>query len=125
EQRQTVAWGGDPRKPIEDDGRQLHPRRSFALWQEEVRGCSAPWASGTVEAAGDLRRHVIEADLAHQVTRTQRAVAIRDDVVAVVSHDLRGPLGVIEMQTALLRRAHATADGSRVELQPSLDRIKR
>jgi hypothetical protein len=35
---QTVSWGGDPNKPVElDAGTQLHPRRSFALWREELR----------------------------------------------------------------------------------------
>ena len=34
--------------------------------------------------------------LGRQVLREQRAVRARDDLVAVVSHDLRNPLGVIQ-----------------------------
>lgn len=95
---QTVEWGGDPRKPVEvGEHARLHPRRSFALWKEEVRDRSLPWSSADLEAAESLRRELVELDLARQVARAQQAIRARDDMVAVVSHDLRSPIGVIEM----------------------------
>jgi PAS domain S-box-containing protein len=52
--------------------------------------------------------------------RARRAIQTRDDVLSVVSHDLRGPLSVIEMGvTALLRRG-GDDEGARTVL-----RIKR
>src|SRR5206468_2563608 len=45
EQKQTVRWAGDPRKPVvvdPDGSRRLHPRGSFELWEEEVRGTARP-----------------------------------------------------------------------------------
>jgi chemotaxis family two-component system sensor kinase Cph1 len=63
EQRQTVRWAGDPRKPVtlSDDGSvRLHPRGSFALWEEEARGTAAPWRAIEIEAARDLRRAVLD-----------------------------------------------------------------
>lgn len=39
------------------------------------------------------------------VQATRRAVQARDDVLAVVSHDLRNPLGTVLMGTALLQRS--------------------
>ncbi len=124
---QTVSWGGDPHKPVElDAGTRLHPRRSFALWREELRLRSEPWSAGAVEAAEDLRRHVVEIDLARQVEREQRAVRVRDDLVAVVSHDLKNPLGLIQMQAAALREGAAEDESERAgRLRTGMDRIQR
>lgn len=63
EQRQTVRWAGDPRKPvtIEDDGSsRLHPRGSFALWEEEVRGTALPWLPIARDAAREIRRAILD-----------------------------------------------------------------
>ena len=124
---QTVDWGGDPRKPVEEDvTTRLHPRRSFALWREEVRLRSQPWTALDREAGEELRRLVVEIDLEKQVAREQRAVRARDDLVAVVSHDLKNPLNVIQMQSVLLRKvAGADVDERSSRLRASLDRIQR
>ena len=124
---QTVDWGGDPRKPVEQDmTTRLHPRRSFALWREEVRLRSQPWTALDREAGEELRRLVVEVDLEKQVAREQRAVRARDDLVAVVSHDLKNPLNVIQMQSVLLRKvAGADVDERSSRLRASLDRIQR
>jgi chemotaxis family two-component system sensor kinase Cph1 len=63
EQRQTVRWAGDPRKPVTlvaDGSARLHPRGSFELWEEEVRGTSCPWREIEREAALDVRRAVLD-----------------------------------------------------------------
>jgi chemotaxis family two-component system sensor kinase Cph1 len=123
----NVNWGGNPRKPVETDGSmRVHPRRSFELWKEEVRFHSALWTSHDLEAAEHLRRDAVEIDLERQVVREQRAVRARDDLVAVVSHDLRNPLGVIQMQAAVLLQTvgSGTEDFSR-RIQTSTDHIQR
>lgn len=104
---QTVNWGGNPEKPVEKDGDsvRLHPRRSFALWREEVHGTSLPWTPAELDMVANLRRHALEMDLARQVVREQEAVRARDDLVAVVSHDLKNPLNVIQLQASLIMRA--------------------
>jgi serine phosphatase RsbU (regulator of sigma subunit) len=54
----TVAWAGDPRKPVADGPggiAQIGPRRSFATWAETVRGRSLEWDSADVEAVAALR----------------------------------------------------------------------
>jgi light-regulated signal transduction histidine kinase (bacteriophytochrome) len=50
---QTVEWGGNPHKPVDMGAAQprLHPRKSFALWQETVRGRSLPWKDYEAETA--------------------------------------------------------------------------
>ena len=40
-----------------------------------------------------------------------RALEARDDILGVVAHDLRNPLGTILMQAARLRRRESTQDG--------------
>jgi light-regulated signal transduction histidine kinase (bacteriophytochrome) len=125
---QTVSWGGDPRKPVEVDGQQrrLHPRRSFELWKEVVRSTALPWTLSDVEAAADLRRYVIEVDLGRQVIREQKAVQARDDLVAVVSHDLKNPLAAIQMHAGLILRALTPEDsGPWRRVQTAAERIQR
>ena len=82
----------------------LHPRRSFELWKEVVRNRSLRWEAGALHAATQLRRFAIELDLERQVTRERAAVQARDELVAVVSHDLRNPLSVVVMQAAMMQR---------------------
>jgi light-regulated signal transduction histidine kinase (bacteriophytochrome) len=56
EQPQTVHWGGDPQKSVEQDAEmRLHPRRSFALWKEVVLYKSVPWTTTEVQSATELR----------------------------------------------------------------------
>ncbi|MBZ5711864.1 ATP-binding protein [Nannocystis pusilla] len=124
----TVHWGGNPDKPVEPGPTErLHPRRSFALWQEIVRETAAPWQADELEAAEDLRRRALEIDLARQVELAQKAVRLRDDLVAVVSHDLRNPLGVIEMAGAVISRGLGRSGSGREaeRMTTAIDRIQR
>jgi light-regulated signal transduction histidine kinase (bacteriophytochrome) len=106
----TVAWGGNPNKAVElGADERPHPRRSFALWVEEVRLHAAPWTSSDTEAADELRRYALETDLERQVARGQRAVRARDEVLAVVAHDLRNPLWVIDLQARELLQTDAAS----------------
>jgi chemotaxis family two-component system sensor kinase Cph1 len=123
----NIHWGGDPRKPVETDrSMRISPRRSFELWKEQVRLHSVLWTAPDLEAAENLRRDAVEIDLERQVIREQRAVRARDDLVAVVSHDLRNPLGVIQMQAAILLQpvGLGSEEFSR-RIQTSVDHIQR
>lgn len=117
ELKQSVNWSGDPRKvaaPAKDEPgsrAQLQPRKSFELWQEQVDGRARRWDSGDLFAAADLRRSALEVDLARQVFKEQEAVRARDELVAVVSHDLRSPLTVIVMQCGMMQRLLAGEAG--------------
>jgi signal transduction histidine kinase len=90
---QEINWGGDPAKAAEigPDGR-LSPRRSFALWREEVRGACRPWDNGEDAllrmAAGLLAAvpiHRLEARalarVAAMVGRTRRGSASLADLL--------------------------------------------
>jgi chemotaxis family two-component system sensor kinase Cph1 len=101
----TVTWAGDPSKPAED-GERIGPRRSFAAWREIVRYTSAPFSVAQFEVAQELRRRAIEVDLQRQIALAQRAIAARENVLAIVSHDLRTPLNAVQLSAARLRQEH-------------------
>jgi len=123
---QTVNWGGDPTKPVHESEQRLRPRHSFELWKEEVRSCSDPWTPSELEAADELQRRGTEVDLERRLVAEQRAVRARDELLSVVSHDLKNPLLVIELQASqLLIRLPEGGDESVLKLRQSVQRIWR
>ena len=74
--------------------------------------------SGRLYSAADLavaqevaRRAAMAIDNARMYEKAQRAIRTRDDFLAVVSHDLRNPLGSIMTATALLMQALSSDEG--------------
>jgi chemotaxis family two-component system sensor kinase Cph1 len=96
EESTTVSWAGEPVKTVVQDetsgASRLGPRNSFEQWRTTVTGHSLKWDAEDAYAAKGLRRAAIEIDLGAQVARALDAVAAREELVAVVSHDLRSPL---------------------------------
>jgi two-component system, chemotaxis family, sensor kinase Cph1 len=119
----TVSWAGNPdakQTPLGSDDAQHHPRRSFETWKEVLRGRAVAWRYEELDSAEDLRRRAIEVDLDRQIARAEQAVRDRDETVAILSHDLKTPLQVIQLASKVLRRnaagdASATATIDRVE----------
>lgn len=97
---QTVNWAGDPTKPVTAGplGDRLTPRKSFALWQQEVRGRSRPWSSVELAAAQSLRHsyHELHARRAQELARLNAQLAERnrqlDAFAYIASHDMKEPL---------------------------------
>jgi len=62
ELERTVDWGGDPTNKAlaaaENPSVRLSPRKSFAKWQQVVRGRSAPWESWQLGTVETLREHL-------------------------------------------------------------------
>jgi light-regulated signal transduction histidine kinase (bacteriophytochrome) len=105
----TMNWGGNPAQhatlgAVGSASHRLHPRQSFELWEQQVTGIAEPWSRGDLYAAEDIRRSALEHDLERQVQREQEAVRLRDELVAVVSHDLRSPMSIIIMQCGMMQR---------------------
>ncbi|KQQ57064.1 histidine kinase [Pseudomonas sp. Leaf127] len=112
EVKESIPWSGNPEKPLDmsdaEGTPRLRPRTSFEIWKVEVAGIAAPWSHGDLFAAQDLRRSALENDLARQVLREQQAVRARDDLVAVVSHDLRSPMTVISMLCGMMQKSFSS-----------------
>jgi len=112
EVKENINWSGNPQKPLDlensDAGLRLRPRTSFEIWKVEMAGISTKWSHGDRFAANDLRRSALEHDLARQVLREQQAVRARDELVAVVSHDLRNPMTVISMLCGMMQKAFSS-----------------
>ena len=110
EQVSTVNWAGDPQKQPDEMGR-LSPRGSFQEWAQEVKGKSMPWTSLEVEAAIELRNSVMAVDLQRQFIKEQearadaeRAMRSREELMAVLSHDLKNPIGSIKLGAKVAAR---------------------
>jgi len=117
---QTVSWAGNPEKPVEvsfeGDSVRLTPRRSFELWKQSVSGRSASWESWELEAAGDLRRNIVEVVLqrAEEVSLLNRQLEQSnielDSFAYMAAHDLKEPLRGINSFSGLLRADSAQLD---------------
>ncbi|HEX8697342.1 MAG TPA: GAF domain-containing protein, partial [Myxococcaceae bacterium] len=109
---QTVNWSGNPTKPVEvEEGQmRLHPRKSFELWKETVRGRALPWKPYEVEAASELRRSIIDVALQRSEallklnTELERSNVELDAFAYAASHDLKEPLRGIHNYTLLALR---------------------
>ncbi|WP_038821560.1 histidine kinase dimerization/phospho-acceptor domain-containing protein, partial [Pseudomonas syringae] len=105
----TMNWSGNPahhvsNSPVGSASHRLRPRQSFDVWKQEVTGIARPWSRADLYGAEDIRRSALESDLERQVQREQEAVRLRDELVAVVSHDLRNPMSIIIMQCGMMQR---------------------
>jgi light-regulated signal transduction histidine kinase (bacteriophytochrome) len=105
-------------------GLRLTPRRSFDLWQEQVRGRSRPWLEVEIEAARSLRRMVMElvAMLAEQLAELNAELASSnaelDAFTYLAGHDLKEPLRGIRAYTQQLLddvRAGRSQDATRLD----------
>jgi light-regulated signal transduction histidine kinase (bacteriophytochrome) len=122
----SMKWSGNPDEHFSagSDNR-LQPRTSFAVWEQLVEGRAREWSTVDYHVASELRRNAIENDLARQVHREHEAVRERDELVAVVSHDLRNPMTIIIMQCAMMQRLVARDEGKHtVRMNAALDTME-
>ncbi|MDB5820824.1 MAG: multi-sensor signal transduction histidine kinase, partial [Rhizobacter sp.] len=102
EQTATVTWSGPPDKVqrIGPLGARLTPDGSLAEWQQDVRGSSVPWDELDMALARQIMDEVKRAT-ASRAAEMERA---RTHLLAILGHDLRGPLQTITMAAHLLQR---------------------
>ena len=130
---QTVDWGGNPNKhvKIEEDGTlTMSPRKSFAKWQETVKGKSLPWKPCEVEAAIELRSSIVGIVLrkAEELTQVNKELArsnVELDAFAyIASHDLKEPLrGIYNYSSFLIEDYSDILDEAGVDKLNTLMRL--
>ncbi|HYD93853.1 MAG TPA: ATP-binding protein [Noviherbaspirillum sp.] len=115
----TVTWAGAPDKPLRQSGDllTLHPRASFESWKEVVTGTAIPWKSVEIAAVEGLRADIIALALQQEYRKEQEArqraeqlSREKDEMVMMVSHDLKTPLSAVSMSIEFLRRFHPSTD---------------
>ncbi len=131
---QTVNWAGDPTKPVTAGplGDRLTPRKSFALWQQEVRGRSRPWTPVELSAAQALRHSYLElhARRAQELARLNEQLAERnrqlDAFAYIASHDLKEPLrGIHNFSQFVLEDCGKQLDAEAVANLNTVTRLSR
>jgi two-component system, chemotaxis family, sensor kinase Cph1 len=100
EQIEAVRWAGPPEKIITTGplGPRLTPRGSFDEWRQTVIGMSKPWDHTQLVIARQLLVEMHRASLARHA-ETERA---RQQLFAMLGHDLRDPLHTINMAAMML-----------------------
>ncbi|WPB56023.1 ATP-binding protein [Xylophilus sp. GOD-11R] len=124
EQVETINWGGKPDKHYGHgpNGPRLTPRGSFDLWRETVHGTSEPWDATHLAIARQLIDEMGRATAA-RVSELNRA---RNQLLAVLGHDLRDPLHSISMAARVLEKAPEQQSGRIGQrIQSSSSRMQR
>jgi len=118
EQMQTVRWAGDPHKAVlGDDPNHLSPRRSFAVWTEQVRNTARPWTEQELAIAHLMQNSIVDtiqqvqgirvlivarqlASVSRMVERSGEPMVILNerDQVLLLNQPLRRLLGAFGME---------------------------
>jgi len=111
----TIAWGGDPHKPVNitvTGEVHLTPRRSFDTYVEAVRYTSEPWHDGEIEETASLRVAVIDAMGERLRTLRDLNTRLADSneelrrFAVVTAHDLQEPLRTMSSFLEMLGARH-------------------
>ncbi|MBD2842840.1 HWE histidine kinase domain-containing protein [Erythrobacter rubeus] len=95
---QIVTWAGDPSKSTAKPGERLHPRGSFAAWEESVEGKSEEWSDDEIQIAESLRVTLLEVILRMTDETAQeraRAQEQQELLIAELNHRVRNILNLI------------------------------
>lgn len=118
----TVTWAGKPAKALDPKTGRLHPRHSFDAWREILTERSLPWSKVEIDAVKELRNAILAIDLQRQFVKEQIARAHaekmsreKQDIVSIVSHDLKNPLGSFKLSLGLMMKALTQNDLMRVQ----------
>ncbi len=98
---QTLDWAGNPSKTYETGplGDRLTPRKSFAIWKEEVHMRAEPWTDADREIAEAIRGALVEIVLRHNemIADERRKADVRQRMLnEELNHRVKNILSVIK-----------------------------
>ena len=98
---QTLNWAGNPNKTYETGplGDRLTPRKSFAIWKEEVHMRAEPWTDADREIAEAIRGALVEIVLRHNemIADERRKADVRQRMLnEELNHRVKNILSVIK-----------------------------
>ncbi len=110
-----VRWAGDPTKAksVSEDGSRMSPRKSFAAWQETVKGRSAPWTEQEIGAAKSIRISLLEVILRltdEAVQERARSQEQQELLIAELNHRVRNILNLIRSLVSQSRHQAETIE---------------
>lgn len=108
ETKVEINWGGDPNKSIVKDANGLHPRKSFALWQEIVDCRSKEWLRPELANAKaytfNLQRHINLHIISQEEEKYRKLSELLketnselENINWISTHDLQEPLRKIQL----------------------------
>jgi len=110
EQVEVVEWAGNPHKATQAqaDTGLLHPRKSFEVWRETVKGRSLPWSDAEREALARLRGELwglrVAARLRTLNEELQELLKEQDFLRKEVDHRVSNSLQMVSSVLALQSR---------------------
>jgi len=127
----TVNWAGNPYQSVSaDEQDRLHPRTSFAIWSETLRGRSRPWSALELENASVLREQLLRVRDAQKLSvlkdelavarEAQAAQAGRADMASTVLHDIGNAITGIGTRSAQLLAEPAWPENENLKRLSSL-----
>jgi chemotaxis family two-component system sensor kinase Cph1 len=117
----SIAWAGNPDKPVEEDANglmQLSPRKSFESWNQIVQNTSEKWKNDELAAVLKTREDIIYAinRKANEIRLLNEKLKVAYDELDTfsytISHDLRTPLSSIKNYSELLLTTNKSLDDS-------------
>ncbi len=118
ETKVEINWGGDPNKSIVKDANGLHPRKSFALWQEIVDCRSKEWLRPELANAKaytfNLQRHINLHIISQEEEKYRKLSELLketnselENINWISTHDLQEPLRKIQLiSSRILSKEH-------------------
>ncbi|WET02435.1 ATP-binding protein [Flavobacterium sp. YJ01] len=108
-----ISWAGDPEKSIVKDEKGLHPRNSFNIWKQIVKGQSSIWKQYEINSAAKYAHSLHNNLMMILLSEEEEKYRLQSEILKetnseleninwISTHDLQEPLRKIQMITSKL-----------------------